>query len=109
VAPNPLSSPLLSSAESTIEARIIGLQDLKQAVVGEIINESNSGADFVRATGSTDSTGADQGKPPRPGSGLGGFGATLWNSVRTSVTDGPTSALYGGPAVSEVRVWCDMT
>jgi TATA-binding protein-associated factor len=30
-------------AESTIEARIIGLQDLKQTVVNEIVNENNSG------------------------------------------------------------------
>jgi hypothetical protein len=30
-------------AESTIEARIIGLQDLKQTVVNEIVNEKNSG------------------------------------------------------------------
>lgn len=70
--------------------------------MSEIINESNSGADFVRASASTVSAGENQGKPPGPGPG--GFGATLWNSVRTSVTDGPTPVLYGGPTDSEVRV-----
>ena len=77
----------MHSAESTIEARIIGLQDIKQAVVGQIINENNSGSSFSNEGSGTGTE--DRSKMPTPG----GLGAVLWTSVRASVTDGPIHSI----------------
>ena len=115
------------TAESTIEARIIGLQDLKVAVVNEIINDSNSGSSFVSgaslsvSNATSDSNqgmaigdvhmdiekgkSKDEGKVSIPGSG--GFGAMLWNSVRTSVSERtvqyPVDQSNSNSNVAEVR------
>ena len=112
------------SAESTIEARIIGLQDLKQAVVNEIINENNSGSTFLRSasltTSDTSSSAHNKSidnsmdiKPDKSYEKMksqerGGFGTVLWNSVRTSVLEnkGTVSTLermHSSEDVTEVR------
>lgn len=84
-------------AESTIEARIIGLQDLKQAVVGELINENNSGT-FVR-TVETNAQGEDRDNQRGSGSG---FGGALWSSVKGSVLHGPLQNRSGGDGLSDI-------
>ena len=112
-------------AESTIEARIIGLQDLKQAVVNEIINENNSGSIFLRSasltTSETSSSAHNKSidnstdiKPDKSYEKMKsqerrGFGTVLWNSVRTSVLEnkGTVSTLermHSSEDVTEVRV-----
>ena len=114
------------SAESTIEARIIGLQDLKQAVVNEIINENNSGSTFLRSasltTSDTSSSAHNKSidnstdiipdesyeKMKMKSQERRGFGTVLWNSVRTSVLEnkGTVSTLermHSSEDVTEVR------
>ena len=112
------------SAESTIEARIIGLQDLKQAVVNEIINENNSGSTFLRnaslTTSDTSSSAhsksidnstdiiPDKSYEKMKSQERRGFGTVLWNSVRTSVLEnkGTVSTLermHSSEDVTEVR------
>lgn len=61
------------------------MQDLKQAVVGELINENNSGT-FVRTAG-TNAQGIED-RDSQRGSGSG-FGGALWTSVKGSVLHGP--------------------
>lgn len=64
-------------AETTIEARIMGLQGLKQKLSDEIINENNAStfADKKSALGET-------GKAQQNGNGRNGsFGSALWDSM----------------------------
>jgi TATA-binding protein-associated factor len=56
-------------AEATIEARVLALQGLKRAVVGEIINEGNSAHMDV---------------------GVGGLGNSLWSSLVSATPDAGT-------------------
>ena len=72
------------------------MQDLKQAVVGELINENNSGT-FVRAAG-TDAQGVED-RDNQRGSG---FGDALWSSVKGSVLHGPLQSRNAGDATSEI-------
>ena len=79
-------------AESTIEARIIDLQNLKQEVVSEIINENNSGSNNFENNNTNDNIGAganenEKEKKGKMASRPQGFGGALWNSVRTSVSE----------------------
>ena len=92
-------------AESTIEARIIGLQDLKQSVVGELINENNSGT-FVRTAG-TNVQGMED-RDSQRGSGSG-FGGALWSSVKDSVLHGPLQNRSVGDSLSDIGYSAEVT
>lgn len=71
---------------------------MKQAVVGELINENNSGT-FVRSAG-TNAQGIED-RDSQRGSGSG-FGGALWSSVKGSVLHGPLQNRSAGDSFSDI-------
>lgn len=71
-------------------------------MVGELINESNSGT-FVRTAGTDAQGGEDRDNQGGSGSGSGsGFGGALWSSVRGSVLHGPLQSRSVGDPISAI-------
>ena len=68
-------------------------------MVGELINESNSGT-FVRTAGTDAQDGEDRDNQGGSGSG---FGGALWSSVKGSVLHGPLQSRSAGDPMSAIE------
>ena len=72
-------------------------------MVGELINESNSGT-FVRTAGTDAQGGEDRDNQGGSGSGSGsGFGGALWSSVKGNVLHGPLQSRSVGDPMSAIE------
>lgn len=69
-------------------------------MVGELINESNSGT-FARTAGTDAQGGEDRDNQGGSGSGSG-FGGALWSSVKGSVLHGPLQSRSAGDPMSAI-------